>query len=285
MFTGLCCMGMLVQRLENPSLRHFHKVRIVAPGKPDRGGEKWVVADRRDLCRIASSLPVGLTLNVRSGVTMTGETLLHLLRNHFCPFTARYKVGAIIVSRLHDFRCQQPHARMQLAKEQSGAVVKKLSPLSNASSVLQPNDVITHIAGKPIADDCTLTFRHDERISMQHAIRDSHIGDSVTMDILRNGEPKQVKYKLGHCLYKVPGLHGVDCWPSYFIYGAPFVLHLYVFSSYIAAAALETRQSCQSLSISLMASKALAMSGTNPSLSCPALLSACVCSFQVTVGA
>jgi S1-C subfamily serine protease len=26
MFSGLCCLGMLVQRLENPSLRRFHKV-------------------------------------------------------------------------------------------------------------------------------------------------------------------------------------------------------------------------------------------------------------------
>lgn len=27
MFSGLCCLGLLVQRLENPSLRRFHKAR------------------------------------------------------------------------------------------------------------------------------------------------------------------------------------------------------------------------------------------------------------------
>ena len=110
---------------------------------------------------------------------------------------------------------------MQLKAEQSGAVVKKLSELSDAHSVLQENDVVTHIADEPIADDCTLAFRDDERISMQHAIRSSHIGDTVVVSILRQGEAKTVKYRLGHCLFKVPGLHGVDCWPSYFIYGAP----------------------------------------------------------------
>jgi S1-C subfamily serine protease len=26
-FTGLCCLGMLVQRLENPSLRRYHQAR------------------------------------------------------------------------------------------------------------------------------------------------------------------------------------------------------------------------------------------------------------------
>ena len=109
---------------------------------------------------------------------------------------------------------------MQLSREQSGAVVKKLSPLSSASGVLQVNDVITHIEGEHIADDCTLTFRHDERISMQHAVRSKHIGDRVAMRILRGGTAAQVEYPLGHCLYKVPGLHGVDCWPSYYIYGA-----------------------------------------------------------------
>ena len=109
---------------------------------------------------------------------------------------------------------------VQLTDQQSGAVVKKLSPLSNAKAELQENDVITHVNDNAIADDCSLTFRMDERISMQHAIRSSHIGDEVQMRILRSGEPLTVQYKLGHCLYKVPGLHGVDCWPSYYIYGA-----------------------------------------------------------------
>jgi hypothetical protein len=114
-------------------------------------------------------------------------------------------------------------ARLQLGSDHSGAVVKKLSPLSHAAEVLQENDVVTHIAGKAIADDCTLAFRDDERISMQHAIRDRHIGDEVDMRILRRGVEHAVRYRLGHCLYKVPGLHGVDCLPSYYIYGAPRV--------------------------------------------------------------
>lgn len=109
---------------------------------------------------------------------------------------------------------------VQLTKEQSGAVVKKISPLSAAVAVLRENDVITHINAAPIADDCTLTLRHDERISMMHAIRRAHIGDEVVLDILRGGAPARVAYPLGHCLYKLPGLHGVDCWPSFYIYGA-----------------------------------------------------------------
>jgi hypothetical protein len=90
--------------------------------------------------------------------------------------------------------------------------------------VLSVNDVITHINDQPVADDCTLTLRHDERISMMHAIRASHIGDEVQLDILREGQPSRVSYPLSHCLYKIPGLHGVDCWPSYYIYGACLLL-------------------------------------------------------------
>jgi hypothetical protein len=85
---------------------------------------------------------------------------------------------------------------------------------------LRVNDVVTHISGQAIADDCTLAFRGDERISMQHAVRSMHIGDTVHMDIIRDGKQMSVEYRLGHGLYKVPGLHGVDCWPSYFFYGA-----------------------------------------------------------------
>ena len=110
---------------------------------------------------------------------------------------------------------------VQLSKEQSGAVIKKISPLASAMSVLAVDDVITHINEQAVADDCTLTLRHDERISMMHAIRASHIGDKVQLDILRDGQQSRVSYPLSYCLYKVPGLHGVDCWPSYYIYGAP----------------------------------------------------------------
>jgi hypothetical protein len=98
--------------------------------------------------------------------------------------------------------------------------VKKLSLLSQAVDVLRVNDVVTHIEGQAIADDCSLAFRDDERICMQHAFRSKHIGDIVRMDILRDGKQLAVEYQLGHCLRKVPSLHGVDCWPSYFIYGA-----------------------------------------------------------------
>lgn len=100
-------------------------------------------------------------------------------------------------------------------------MVKRISPLSPAQAVLRENDVITHINHAPIADDCTLTLRHDERISMMHAIRRAHIGDEVILDILRGGTPSRVAYHLGHCLYKLPGLHGMDCWPSFYIYGPP----------------------------------------------------------------
>jgi hypothetical protein len=99
-------------------------------------------------------------------------------------------------------------------------VIKKISPLASAAAVLRESDVVTHINGSAVADDCTLTLRHDERISMMHAIRSSHIGDEVQLDILRAGQPLRVSYRLGYCLYKIPGLHGVDCWPSYYIYGA-----------------------------------------------------------------
>lgn len=130
-FTGLCCLGMLVQRLENPSLRKFHRMQ--------------------------------------SG--------------------------------------------------QSGALVYNISPLSAAAQALRVSDVVTHINGASIADDATIAFRHDERIGMSHAIRHLHVDDAVTLDIIRDGEAMSVQYALGRCLYMVPGLHGVDCWPSYYIFG------------------------------------------------------------------
>ena len=80
--------------------------------------------------------------------------------------------------------------------------------------------MITHVNDQPIADDCTLAFRFDERLNMRHAISGSQIGDSVKVNFLRQGEAKSGSYTLGLSLYNLPGMHRVDCWPSYFIYGA-----------------------------------------------------------------
>lgn len=217
LFSGLCCLGMLVNRLENPSLRRFHKVCSFLCLSKVTGDSLSCFPPG---CRRVF-IPSCLELHrlVPDSLAWLSNLFIRVFMQYHRQLISKRCLGLVCFEKGSSQRFMKP-PHLQLSKDQSGAVIKKISPLACALSVLSVNDVITHINGRPVADDCTLTLRHDERISMMHAIRASHIGDEVQLDILRDGQPSRVSYTLSHCLYKVPGLHGVDCWPSYYIYGA-----------------------------------------------------------------
>jgi len=114
-------------------------------------------------------------------------------------------------------------------------VVYKIDPLSQASQVLQVNDVVLEVDGVPIADDGTVQFRDDERVDFSHIIRRKHLGDKIDLLVLRNGKEELISYELGQLRPLVPVLHGLDCTPSYFIVGGlvfvplsiPFLEHAF----------------------------------------------------------
>ena len=66
-------------------------------------------------------------------------------------------------------------------------------------------------------------------------MRCKHIGDDLTVRVLRDGAPLSLSYTLDRRTPLVPVLHGVDCVPSYFIVGGlvfvplsvPFLEHAY----------------------------------------------------------
>lgn len=53
LFQGLCCLGVLVNRLENPSLRRFHKVSARAAVASDTLCTQWRKATMLRGCRLA----------------------------------------------------------------------------------------------------------------------------------------------------------------------------------------------------------------------------------------
>jgi hypothetical protein len=50
-------------------------------------------------------------------------------------------------------------------------------------------------------------------------VRSKHVGDTLVLTVLRNGQELEVSYPLAAKDHLVPLLHGVDCQPSYFIVG------------------------------------------------------------------
>lgn len=109
---------------------------------------------------------------------------------------------------------------MGMSAEQTGILVNKVYPLSDAMNVLQKDDVILSISGSPIGNDGTIPFRDGgERVSFRYAILHMFDGDSVSMQILRNREVIDVTVKVMKpgMLAAIPA-NQYDVIPSYFIF-------------------------------------------------------------------
>ncbi|CAD7703758.1 unnamed protein product [Ostreobium quekettii] len=137
--------------------------------------------------------------------------------------------------RFQDMENTHLRAYLKVPENRSGCVVYKIDPLSEACQVLDVMDVVMEVDSVPIADDGTVQFRDDERVEFSHIVRCKHIGDTLHLTILRNGQEMEASYQLGQLRPLVPVLHGLDCTPSYFIVGGlvfvplsiPFLEHAY----------------------------------------------------------
>jgi PDZ domain len=100
-------------------------------------------------------------------------------------------------------------------------LVRRVAPTSPASAVLHKHDVILSADGIHVAGDGTVAYRASERISWVHIVKQKHVGDVVTLEILRNGELLTLQVPLSvpatsNSLIP-PHLNNQD--PSYFVYG------------------------------------------------------------------
>lgn len=117
---------------------------------------------------------------------------------------------------------ESEHIRMSMGMtaEQTGILVNKVYPLSDAQGVLQKDDVILSIAGSPIGNDGTIPFRDGgERISFRYAILSKFDGDPVAMQVLRKDKVLDVEVKVMKpgMLAAIPA-NQYDVVPSYFIF-------------------------------------------------------------------
>mmetsp|Transcript_1851 Transcript_1851/g.5421 ORF Transcript_1851/g.5421 Transcript_1851/m.5421 type:complete len:526 (+) Transcript_1851:247-1824(+) len=153
-----------------------------------------------------------------------------VVRHFLSEFTlsGRFRGVCSLGFRWQDLESQGLRAFLQVPQEKSGCVIYELDPLAPAAKVLQQKDVVLSIEGTPIADDCTVQFRHEERVEFVHAVRSKHVGDQINLRVLRDGTEMDVRYEVRHQIPLVPVLDGVDCFPSYFIVGGLVILPLSV---------------------------------------------------------
>ncbi|GAX78449.1 hypothetical protein CEUSTIGMA_g5889.t1 [Chlamydomonas eustigma] len=165
---------------------------------------------------------VAFSKNVSSSTDNIGYIIPYQVVRHFLDEYAQYKMyrGVPCPGFLsQDMENPSQRTFLKVPEDRSGVLVVKLDPLSAAAEVLKENDVVMEVCGQAVADDGTVVYREDERLEYSHVIRCMHVGDELSLRILRDGQEMEVSYTLALKDHLVPMLHSVDCEPSYFISG------------------------------------------------------------------
>lgn len=108
-----------------------------------------------------------------------------------------------------------------LTPDQTGMLIAKTVRGSASDGALRAGDVLLSIEGHPIADDGTVEFRPKERTSLSYYIQEKQVGESLNLEILRDGAVTGVTAALNRRIeedWLVP-MEQYDVQPRYFVYG------------------------------------------------------------------
>ncbi len=112
-------------------------------------------------------------------------------------------------------------AKYRLREDDTGVLVVNVLPASSAHGILESGDVLLSVEGQEIGDDGTVEFRSGERTHYAHFIQQKQIGESVRLEILRDGEMREVDIRLNRALHDeflVPR-DRYDILPTYYLFG------------------------------------------------------------------
>lgn len=118
--------------------------------------------------------------------------------------------------------------RFNLPSDQTGVMVAQMAWNSPAAEVLSTGDVIMAIDGREIAGDGTVELRSGSRTRLDYMVNRHQLGETISMDIVRDGEPMSVQLELNTTLHELTVVASkiYDTPPEYFIYGGAVFMPL-----------------------------------------------------------
>jgi len=135
--------------------------------------------------------------------------------------------------------CSGDAGRKDAGGGRVGVLCRTVAPLGACAGVLAPDDVLLTIDGHPIAADGTISLADGlpsgastqavattERILFVWLISSKMPGSTVTLELLRGGEPLRRDVRLFPTPRLAPILDGVDARPRFVIYGGLVFLQL-----------------------------------------------------------
>ena len=105
-----------------------------------------------------------------------------------------------------------------LSDGQSGVLVLTVEHGGSAWGQLQVGDALLSIDGHRIANNATIQYAGRFRTSFDVVLGEHYIGDEITLEVLRAGEVKKLRFELKPYEALVPRSQ-YDCKPTYFVYG------------------------------------------------------------------
>ncbi len=111
--------------------------------------------------------------------------------------------------------------KFKLSDEQTGVLAYKVLFNSPAKGIIEPGDIITAIDGHTIANDGTVEFRPKEFTSFGYYIDQHQIGETLSLDIIRDTKQLQKKITLSTTSkdFWLVQREKYDEFPTYFIFG------------------------------------------------------------------
>jgi S1-C subfamily serine protease len=115
---------------------------------------------------------------------------------------------------------ESPSLRQSLgmASKQTGTMVTWVDHGGPSDEILQRQDVLLSIDGNPIADDMTVAWPRIGRVNFSQAVQSKQIGETVDVEVLRDGQRLSKTITLSRHEPLVPGRRRFEA-PSYLVFG------------------------------------------------------------------
>lgn len=109
----------------------------------------------------------------------------------------------------------------KMDKDTTGVLVIDLSQKSSAYGILHKDDVLLTIDGHTVQNDGTVEFAHNQFTSYKYYMDKKQIGQSIALEILRDGEKKTLGVKLTNVANDNLLVDTIahDVMPRYYIFG------------------------------------------------------------------
>ncbi len=115
-----------------------------------------------------------------------------------------------------DLKNSALRSSFQLPTKQSGEIISKVFYRGSADGVLKEGDVLTGIDGNLIDEEGYITLKKIGRVAENYLSTFYQIGESISLDILRDGQPLKVKMPLKPMSRLLPFRQDLRH-PSYFV--------------------------------------------------------------------